>query len=61
MAELFRMIWRDRRIVPHARVAAELADCEVVLAPYARRVQVSDGHTDVARWMSPLKIFEYMA
>ena len=47
--------------VPHAQVAANLADCDAVLAPYSASVIVSDGCTDVARWMSPLKIFEYMA
>jgi glycosyltransferase involved in cell wall biosynthesis len=50
-----------RGMVPHIEVAAHLAACDLVLAPYAARVQVSDGATDVARWMSPLKIFEYMA
>ncbi|MEI9989846.1 MAG: glycosyltransferase family 4 protein [Rhizomicrobium sp.] len=47
--------------VDHARVPNYLAGCQAVLAPYQSRVQVSDGRTDVARWMSPLKIFEYMA
>jgi glycosyltransferase involved in cell wall biosynthesis len=50
-----------RGMQPHAEVPAHLADCDLVLAPYAEQVQVSDGRTDVARWMSPLKIFEYMA
>ncbi|MCW3837117.1 glycosyltransferase family 4 protein [Sphingomonas canadensis] len=50
-----------RGMVPHADVPRHLGDCDVVLAPYSARVQVSDGKTDVARWMSPLKIFEYMA
>ncbi|MDQ3139320.1 MAG: glycosyltransferase [Pseudomonadota bacterium] len=47
--------------VPHAEVPAALAGCDVVLAPYAKRVEIADGQTDVSRWMSPLKIFEYMA
>jgi glycosyltransferase involved in cell wall biosynthesis len=47
--------------VPHAEVPDYLAGCQVVLAPYAKRVLISDGRTDVSRWMSPLKIFEYMA
>lgn len=47
--------------VPHAEVNGWLAGFDVVLAPYLRQVIVSDGRTDVARWMSPLKIFEYMA
>lgn len=48
-------------MVPHPEVPDRLASCDVVLAPYARQVMVSDGATEVGRWMSPLKIFEYMA
>jgi glycosyltransferase involved in cell wall biosynthesis len=33
---------------------------DVLLAPYQREVQVAGG-SDAARWMSPLKLFEYMA
>jgi glycosyltransferase involved in cell wall biosynthesis len=47
--------------VPHAAVPAKLAQFDVVLAPYKRSVIVSNGRMDVASWMSPLKIFEYMA
>jgi glycosyltransferase involved in cell wall biosynthesis len=48
-------------MVPHSQVPVHLASCDLVLAPYAREVIVSDGVTDVAPWMSPLKVFEYMA
>ena len=48
-------------MVPPREVPRHLATCDVVLAPYADQVRVSDGTSDVARWMSPLKIFEYMA
>ena len=35
---------------------------DVLLAPYQRTVHVSGGErTSIAKWMSPLKIFEYMA
>ncbi|MDX8538549.1 glycosyltransferase family 4 protein [Mesorhizobium abyssinicae] len=47
--------------LPHAAVPARLAHFDVVLAPYKRSVIVSNGRMDVASWMSPLKIFEYMA
>jgi glycosyltransferase involved in cell wall biosynthesis len=33
---------------------------DVLLAPYQDRVTVA-GAGDISRWMSPLKIFEYMA
>ena len=45
---------------PHAEVPAFLAAFDVVLAPYQPAVVVSGG-AEVARWMSPLKVFEYMA
>jgi glycosyltransferase involved in cell wall biosynthesis len=48
-------------LVRHADVPARLAECDVLLAPYGRTVKVSDGTTEVSRWMSPLKLFEYMA
>ena len=48
-------------MLPHSQVAARLASADVLLAPYGNTVIVSDGTTEVARWMSPLKLFEYMA
>lgn len=47
--------------IPHAEVASAIASWDIVLAPYQRQVTVADGRTDVAQWMSPLKVFEYMA
>jgi glycosyltransferase involved in cell wall biosynthesis len=37
-----------------------LARFWVVVAPYRKSVLVSGGH-DISAWMSPLKLFEYMA
>lgn len=48
-------------MVPHARVPELLAKADILLAPYGRNVIVSDGRIEVAKWMSPLKLFEYMA
>jgi glycosyltransferase involved in cell wall biosynthesis len=47
--------------LPHGRTTQVLAGFDVVLAPYQRRVEVHGGGGDIAQWMSPLKIFEYMA
>lgn len=47
--------------VPQAQVPDRLADFQVVVAPYQHRVSVSGGRGDTSRWMSPLKVFEYMA
>jgi glycosyltransferase involved in cell wall biosynthesis len=35
--------------------------CDVLLAPYQNSVSVSGGGGNTVQWMSPLKIFEYMA
>lgn len=37
-----------------------LAACDILLMPYQRKVTISGGG-DTAAWMSPLKMFEYMA
>ena len=34
--------------------------CDVLIAPFARRVESATGQ-DIARWTSPMKLFEYMA
>lgn len=46
--------------VPPSETGRWLAAMDVLTAPYQRRVAVAGGG-DTARWMSPLKIFEYMA
>lgn len=43
-----------------AQVASFLTDCDILLAPYQNIVSV-DGKGDTSEYMSPLKIFEYMA
>lgn len=47
--------------LPHADAIQRLAGFDVVLAPYGSRVQVRGGGDGVQRWMSPLKLFEYMS
>lgn len=46
--------------VPHARVPAYLARFDILLAPPQPSVASSTGR-EIGRWMSPLKVFEYMA
>jgi glycosyltransferase involved in cell wall biosynthesis len=49
------------RLAP-SNVASFLKSCEILLAPYQQKVSTTpDGNGDIAAWMSPLKIFEYMA
>lgn len=47
--------------VANAELAERLAVADVLLMPYQKSVMVSGGNLDTARWMSPLKMFEYMA
>ncbi len=47
--------------IPNAELANRLAVADVLLMPYQNNVAVSSGKLDTARWMSPLKMFEYMA
>jgi glycosyltransferase involved in cell wall biosynthesis len=47
--------------VPNGRTPAYRRAFDVCLAPYQRSVSISSGSLDVSRWMSPLKIFEYMS
>lgn len=47
--------------VPPAETERYRAMCDVLLLPYERRVAVAGGKGDTSAWMSPLKMFEYMA
>ena len=46
--------------VDNARLPVYLAACDILLMPYQRKVAGSGGG-NVAKYMSPLKLFEYMA
>ncbi|MCB2226140.1 MAG: glycosyltransferase family 4 protein [Desulfarculaceae bacterium] len=46
--------------VPPARALAMQRGCKALLMPYQQRVSVP-GQIETSRWMSPLKMFEYMA
>ena len=53
-------------LVFHGHVAPERTEAyrramDVLLAPYQHRVRAAGGRAEIGRWMSPLKIFEYMA
>lgn len=46
----------------HAVIPEFLQQCDILLAPYQHRVTTTPGGAgNIAPWMSPLKIFEYMA
>lgn len=45
----------------NADLPAYYGHLDVFLAPYQRNVRGFAGTSDLSRWMSPLKLFEYMA
>jgi len=48
--------------LPHAETEAELKNMDIVLAPYLKKVYANSGKgIEISRWMSPMKIFEYMS
>lgn len=52
------------RIVGHvqrSQVPHYAACCDVLLMPYQERVAVAGGGGNTVEWMSPMKMFEYMA
>ena len=46
--------------VPNAELPRYHAACDVFLMPYQQRVAASSGG-DISRYLSPMKLFEYMA
>ena len=51
---------RFHGFVPHGQISAYLAGFDVVLGPLQERVTI-EGKGNIATFMSPLKLFEYMA
>lgn len=48
--------------VPYSETHKYRASCDVLIAPYQRTVSIHQGKgQDTSKWMSPLKVFEYMA
>lgn len=47
--------------VPHGALQPFYESFDIVLAPFQRRISTRSGDDDIARWTSPIKIFEYMA
>lgn len=47
--------------VKPSQVSETMGIMDVLLMPYQRRVSIGKRQMDTARWMSPMKMFEYMA
>lgn len=46
--------------LPHPVARAAMSACDALLMPYQRSVSIGVAGHDTARWMSPMKMFEYM-
>lgn len=46
--------------IPHGQIFNYLSSCDALLAPYQESIHINTG-ADISRWISPLKLFEYMA
>jgi glycosyltransferase involved in cell wall biosynthesis len=47
--------------LPYAEAEKIRQKCDVLIAPYQTGLQTFGGDNDTSQWMSPLKVFEYMA
>ncbi len=48
--------------IPPYLINDYILGCDILIMPYQRKVAISgDKYSDTSRWMSPLKMFEYMA
>lgn len=47
--------------VPHGRLNQYYRHLDVLIAPYQARVAAAGSKGNIADWMSPLKLFEYMS
>lgn len=47
--------------VPNFKLINYYNHLDILLAPYQAEVMVGSGKTDTSKWMSPMKIFEYMS
>ena len=45
----------------HSDAKSIMSGCDVLLMPYQSKVSIGVGNHDTSRWMSPLKMFEYMS
>jgi glycosyltransferase involved in cell wall biosynthesis len=47
--------------ISNAELPTYLAACDVLLMPYQENIQVQGSNISTHEWMSPMKMFEYMA
>jgi len=47
--------------VSHKEIHRHMLECDFLLMPYQRTVSIGPSNSDTSKWMSPMKMFEYMA
>jgi len=47
--------------ISHKEIHANMMRCDILLMPYQNVVSIGKSGSDTSRWMSPMKMFEYMA
>jgi len=50
-----------KNYVPHSLLPKYLFICDILLMPYQRKLKTANNGPDTSKFMSPLKMFEYMA
>lgn len=51
----------DEDHIPFRTVTSVMRKCDVLLMPYQKKVSINLSAHDTVNWMSPLKMFDYMA
>lgn len=52
---------RFNGFVNHKEIHRNMSACDFLLMPYQRTVSIGPSGSDTSKWMSPMKMFEYMA
>ena len=48
--------------IPPSQIHSYIRNCDILIMPYQKKVSISgEKLSDTSQWMSPLKMFEYMA
>jgi len=47
--------------VSHKEIHRNMSECDFLLMPYQKTVSIGPSGSDTSKWMSPMKMFEYMA
>lgn len=47
--------------ITHSKIRTYLEQFDILLAPYQRKVGIAKKEINTVKWMSPLKVFEYMS